>query len=57
MSCSNLGVWETATGDMSDTKEGIFRGTEEARDLLRHHPLKPEQPIELFTSIGVGAFR
>jgi hypothetical protein len=42
---------------MSDTKERIFRKTEEARDLLRHHPLTPEQPIDLFTSIGVGAFR
>jgi hypothetical protein len=45
------------TGDMSDTKERIFRKTEEARDLLRHHPLTPEQAIDLFTSIGVGAFR
>ena len=42
---------------MSDTKEMIFRRTEEARDLLRHHPLTPEQVIDLFTSIGVGAFR
>jgi hypothetical protein len=37
-----LGVWGTPTGDMSDTKERIFRRTEEARDLLRHHPLTPE---------------
>jgi hypothetical protein len=42
---------------MSDTKERIFKRTEEARDLLRHHPLTPEQAINLFTSIGVGAFR
>jgi hypothetical protein len=42
---------------MSDTKERIFRKTEETRDLLRHHPLTPEQAIDLFTSIGVGAFR
>ena len=38
-------------------KERIFKRTEEARDLLRHHLLTPEQAIELFTSIGVGAFR
>jgi hypothetical protein len=42
---------------MSDTKERIFRRTEQARDLLRHYPLTPEQAIDLFTSIGVGAFR
>jgi len=42
---------------MSDTKARIFRKSEEARDLLRHHPLTPEQAIDLFTSIGVGAFR
>jgi hypothetical protein len=42
---------------MSNTKERIFKRTEEARDLLRHHPLSPEQAIDLFTSIGVGAFR
>ena len=42
---------------MSNTKERIFKRTEEARDLLRHLPLTPEQAIDLFTSIGVGAFR
>jgi hypothetical protein len=42
---------------MSNTKERIFKRTEEARDLLRHHPLTPEQAIDLFTSICVGAFR
>ncbi len=55
--CRYLGVWGTPTGDMSSTKERIFKKTEEARDLLRHHPLTPEQAIDLFTSIGVGAFR
>jgi hypothetical protein len=55
--CRYLGVWGTPTGDMSSTKERIFKRTEEARDLLRHHPLTPEQAIDLFTSIGVGAFR
>jgi hypothetical protein len=55
--CRYLGVWGTPTGDMSNTKERIFKRTEEARDLLRHHPLTPEQAIDLFTSIGVGAFR
>ena len=34
-SCRYFGVWGTLTGDMSDTKERIFRKTEEARDLLR----------------------
>jgi hypothetical protein len=57
MSCRYLGVWGTPTGNMSDTKERISRKTEEARDLLRHHPLTPEQAIDLFTSIGVGVFR
>ena len=42
---------------MSNTKERIFKRTEEARDLLRHLPLTPEQAIDLLTSIGVGAFR
>ena len=55
--CRYLGVWGSPTGDMSNTKERIFKKTEEARDLLRHHPLTPEQAIDLFTSIGVGAFR
>ena len=55
--CRYLGVWGTPTGDMSNTKERIFKRTEEARDLLRHHPLTPEQAIDLFTSICVGAFR
>ena len=31
----DLGVWGTPTGDMSNTKERIFKRTEEARDLLR----------------------
>jgi hypothetical protein len=57
MSCRYLGVWGTPTGDMSDTKGRIFPKTEEARDLVRHHPLTPEQAIDLFMSIGVGAFR
>jgi hypothetical protein len=55
--CRYLGVWGTPTGDMSATKTRIFKKTEDARDLLRHHPLTPEQAIDLFTSIGVGAFR
>jgi hypothetical protein len=56
-SCRYLGVWGTPVGDMSDTKKRILKKPEEARDLLNHHPLTPEQAIELFTSIGVGAFR
>jgi hypothetical protein len=59
--CRYLGVWGTGTptADMSNTKERIFKRTEEAkaRDLLRHHLLTPEQASELFRSIGVGAFR
>ena len=55
--CRYLGVWVTPTGDMSNTKERILKRTEEARDLLGHHPLTPEQAIDLFTIIGVGAFR
>jgi hypothetical protein len=57
MSCRYLGVWVTPAGDMSATKARIFKKTEETRDLLRHHPLTPEQAIDLFTSVGVGAFR
>jgi hypothetical protein len=57
MSCRYLGVWGTPTGDISDRKERIFQKNEEARDLLHHHPLTPEQAIDLFTSIRVGAFR
>ncbi|MFN9897576.1 MAG: hypothetical protein ACK55Z_02015, partial [bacterium] len=52
-----MGVWGKPTRDMSNTKERISRRTEEARDLLRHHPLTLEQAIDLFTSIGVAAFR
>jgi hypothetical protein len=57
--CRYLGVWGTGapTGDMSNMKERIFKRTEEARDLLRHHSLTPEQTIDLFTGIGVGVFR
>ncbi len=55
--CRYLGVWGKPTRDMSNTKERISRRTEEARDLLRHHPLTLEQAIDLFTSIGVAAFR
>jgi hypothetical protein len=57
VACRYLGVWGTPTGDMSATKTRIFKKTEEARDLLKRHPLTPEQAIDLFTSIGVGAFR
>jgi len=57
VACRYLGVWGTPTGDMSATKTRIFKKTEEARDLLRHHPVPPEQAIDLFTSIGVGSFR
>jgi len=57
MACRYLGVWGTPAGDMSATKARIFKKTEEARDLLRHHPLTPEQAIDLLTSVGVGAFR
>jgi len=39
------------------TNARIFKKTEEARDLLKRHPLTPEQAIDLFTSIGVRAFR
>ena len=48
MSRRYLGVWVTPTGDMSATKTRIFKKTEEARDLLRHHPLTPEQAIDLY---------
>jgi len=57
VACRYLGVWGTPTGDMTATKTRIFKKTEEARDLLKRHPLTPEQAIDLFTSIGVGAFR
>jgi hypothetical protein len=57
MTCRYLGVWVTPTGDMSATKRRIFKKTEDARDLLRHHSLTPDQAIDLFTSIGVGEFR
>ena len=50
-------MWGTPTGDLSDTKARILKRTEEARDLLRHHPLAPEQAVDLFTRIGIGAFR
>ena len=39
--CRYLGVWGTPAGHMSNTKERIFKRTEEARDLLMHHPLTP----------------
>jgi hypothetical protein len=55
-SCRYLGVWGTPTEDMSNTKERIFKRTEESMDLLRHHPLTSEQEIDLFTSIGIGSF-
>ena len=41
VACRYLGVWGTPTGDMSATKTRIFKKTEEARDLLKRHPLTP----------------
>ena len=55
--CRYLGLWGTANGDMTETKERIFQKTREALDMLEHHPLTPEQAVELFVSVGVGAFR
>ena len=55
--CRYLGLWGTADGDMTETKRRIFQKTKEARDMLEHHPLTPEQAVELFGSVGVGAFR
>lgn len=48
-SCRYLEVWETATGDMVDTKTGILKTKEEARDLPRHDPLTPQQAIDLLS--------
>ena len=52
-----LGLWGTAAGDMAETKKRILEKTREARDMIEHHPLHPEQAVELFVSVGVGAFR
>ena len=52
-----LGLWGTAAGDMAETKKRILEKTKEARDMIEHHPLHPEQAVELFVSVGVGAFR
>ena len=38
-------------------KERVRTKTQEAIDLMKHHPLTPKMAIELFTSIGVGTFR
>jgi len=55
--CRYLGLWSTANGDMSVMKERVRNKTQEAIDLIKHHPLTPKMAIELFTSIGVGTFR
>ena len=52
-----LGLWGTACGDMAETKRRILEKTRNARDMIEHHPLTPEQAIEHFVSVGVGAFR
>ena len=52
-----LGLWGTACGDMEETKRRILEKTRNARDMIEHHPLTPEQAVELFVSVGVGAFR
>ena len=52
-----LGLWGTACGDMAETKRRILEKTRNARDMIEHHPLTPEQAVELFVSVGVGAFR
>ena len=52
-----LGLWGTAHGDMTETKRRILEKTRNARDMIEHHPLTPEQAVELFVSVGVGAFR
>ena len=41
---------------MAETKKRIFQKTREARYMLVHHPLTPEQAVQLFVSVGVGAF-
>ena len=55
--CRYLGQWSTANGDMSVMKERVRNKTQEAIDLMKHHPLTPKMAIELCTSIGVGAFQ
>ena len=42
---------------MEETKRRILEKTRNARDMVEHHPLTPEQAVELFVSVGVGAFR
>jgi hypothetical protein len=49
--CRYLGLWSTANGDMSEMKERVRKKTQEAIDLMKHHPLTPKMAIELFTSI------
>ena len=41
---------------MSAMKERVRNKTQEAIDLMEHHPLTPKMAIELFTSIEVEAF-
>jgi hypothetical protein len=57
MSCRYLRVWGTPTANMSETKDFFSPKNWRRADLLRHHPITPEQAIDLFTSVGVGAFR
>ena len=38
-------------------RQCLLEKTRNARDMIEHHPLTPEQAVELFVSVGVGAFR
>ena len=55
--CRYLGLWGTFNGDMIEMKDRVRSKTQEAIYLMKHHPLTPKMVIELFSSIGVGAFR
>ena len=55
--CRYLGYWGTASGDMTETKRRVLKKTKDACALLDHHPLTATRAIDLFVSVGVGAFR
>ena len=55
--CRYLGFWATPNGDFKQTKKLVFQRTEEAMEMIQHHPYTPELATQMFISKGVGSFR
>ena len=50
--CRYLGLWSTANGDMSVMKERVRAKTQEAIDLMKHHPLTRKWQLSCSPALG-----